>query len=250
MTQTGRLSSTEPNIQNIPIRTEEGRIIRSMFIPSSDNNYLVSADYSQIELRILASASNCFAMKETFNSDIDLHANTAAKIYNVDLEQVTKEMRRMAKAVNFGIIYGMSDWGLSGELHISQKEASLFSQKYFEVFPEVKPYLDRCVEETKARGYTTTFYNRRRYMPEINSSNAALRKFSERASMNAPIQGTAADIMKIAMIKVQNEFEQGKFNSKIVAQVHDELIIDCPQEELEIVKNLVKKQWKPPWILV
>lgn len=241
LTQTGRLSSTEPNIQNIPIRTEEGRIIRSMFIPSSDNNYLVSADYSQIELRILASASNCFAMKETFNSDIDLHANTAAKIYNVDLEQVTKEMRRMAKAVNFGIIYGMSDWGLSGELHISQKEASLFSQKYFEVFPEVKPYLDRCVEETKARGYTTTFYNRRRYMPEINSSNAALRKFSERASMNAPIQGTAADIMKIAMIKVQNEFEQGKFNSKIVAQVHDELIIDCPQEELEIVKNLVKK---------
>ncbi|MFR5892203.1 MAG: DNA polymerase I [Bacilli bacterium] len=241
LTQTGRLSSTEPNIQNIPIRTEEGRIIRSIFIPSNDNNYLVSADYSQIELRILASASNCLAMKETFNNDIDLHANTAAKIYNVNLEQVTKEMRRMAKAVNFGIIYGMSDWGLSGELHISPKEANLFSQKYFEVFPEVKPYLDNCIKETKERGYTTTFYNRRRYMPEINSPNAALRKFSERASMNAPIQGTAADIMKIAMIQVQNKFEQAQLSSKIVAQVHDELIIDCPQEELEIVKNLVKK---------
>ena len=240
LTQTGRLSSIEPNIQNIPVRTDEGRIIRSVFIPTKSTDYLVSADYSQIELRILASAANCVAMKEIFNKGIDLHTNTAAKIYNVDEKDVTKEMRRMAKAVNFGIIYGMSDWGLSNELHISPKEANIFSQKYFDVFPEVKPYLDNCIEETKQRGYTTTFYHRRRYIPEINSSNVSLRKFSERASMNAPIQGTAADIMKIAMIHVQKEIDYAQLHCQIVAQVHDELIIDCPKNELQIVKKLLK----------
>ncbi len=241
LTQTGRLSSTEPNIQNIPVRTEEGRIIRSVFIPSTTDGYLVSADYSQIELRILASLASCQAMIETFNQNVDLHASTAAKIYNVSLDMVTKEMRRMAKAVNFGIVYGMSDWGLSEELHISPKEASIFSQKYFEVFPEVKPYLDRCIKEAKEKGYTTTIYQRRRYMPEINSTNATLRKFSERASMNAPIQGSAADIMKIAMIKVQKAFDDHHLKAKIVAQVHDELIVDVEKNELEIVKKLLKE---------
>ena len=241
LTQTGRLSSTEPNIQNIPVRTEEGRMIRDVFIPSTDTNYLVSADYSQIELRVLASASKCSAMIETFNEGIDLHASTASKIYNVPVENVTKEQRRVAKAVNFGIVYGMSDWGLAEELHISPIEASNFIRKYFEVFPEIKPYLDRCIESTKELGYTTTLYNRRRYMPEINSSNGALRKFSERASMNAPIQGTAADIMKLAMINVQKELDLRTTASYIVAQVHDELIVDADFTELEIVQNILKE---------
>lgn len=241
LTQTGRLSSTEPNIQNIPVRTEEGRIIREMFVPTSEEDYLVSADYSQIELRILASLSNCSAMLETFNQGIDLHASTAAKIYNISIEEVTKEQRRVAKAVNFGIVYGMSDWGLSEELHISPKEANIFIQKYFEVFPEIKPYLDGCIQDAKEKGYTTTIFNRRRYMSEINSSNVALRKFSERASMNAPIQGTAADIMKMAMIDVAKALESNHLRSKIVAQVHDELIIDCAKNELEIVKKLIKE---------
>lgn len=240
LTQTGRLSSTEPNIQNIPVRTEEGRIIRDVFIPTNNNDYLVSADYSQIELRILASASKCQSMIDTFNSGVDLHASTASKIYNVKIDEVTKDMRRVAKAVNFGIVYGMSDWGLSEELHISPAEANLFIKKYFEVFPEIKPYLDNCIKETKEKGYTTTIFNRRRYMPEINSSNGALRKFSERASMNAPIQGTAADIMKMAMLAVQRELDNNKLKSKIVAQVHDELIIDCLENELETVKVLLK----------
>lgn len=240
LTQTGRLSSTEPNIQNIPVRTEEGRIIRSVFIPSNEESVLVSADYSQIELRILAHASKCQAMIDTFNSGVDLHSSTASKIYGVSIENVTKDMRRMAKAVNFGIVYGMSDWGLSEELHITPKEANIFSTKYFEVFPEVKPYLDSCIEECKKLGYTTTLFNRRRYMRDINSPNIALRKFSERASMNAPIQGTAADIMKLAMIDVANALKENNLKAKIVAQVHDELIIDCPKDELEIVKQLLK----------
>ena len=240
LTQTGRLSSTEPNIQNIPVRTEEGRIIRSVFIPTDENSILVSADYSQIELRILAHASKCQAMIDTFNSGVDLHSSTASKIYGISIDNVTKDMRRMAKAVNFGIVYGMSDWGLSEELHISPKEASIFSAKYFEVFPEVKPYLDSCIEECKKLGYTTTLFNRRRYMRDINSSNVALRKFSERASMNAPIQGTAADIMKISMINVANMLKENNLKAKIVAQVHDELIIDCPKEELNTLKELLK----------
>ncbi|MCM1259768.1 MAG: DNA polymerase I [Prevotella sp.] len=241
LTLTGRLSSTEPNIQNIPIRTEEGRIIRTAFIPSCTEHVLLSADYSQIELRILASLSGCKAMIQAFNEGIDLHALTASKVYNIALEQVTKEHRRVAKAVNFGIVYGMSDWGLAEQLHISPYEASDFIRKYFDIYPEIKTYLNQCVEDAKKDGYTTTKYNRRRYMKEINSSNAALRKFSERAAMNAPIQGTAADIMKIAMIKVQEELEKHHFKSRIVAQVHDELILDVVPEELEELKVIVPK---------
>lgn len=241
LTLTGRLSSTEPNIQNIPIRTEEGRIIRTAFIPRNDEDYLVSADYSQIELRILASLSDCQAMKEAFNAGNDLHALTASKVYNVPLDHVTKEMRRVAKAVNFGIVYGMSDWGLAEQLHIPTVEASAFIKKYFEIYPEIKTYLNVCIEETKKKGYTVTLYHRRRYMPEINSTNGALRKFSERAAMNAPIQGTAADIMKIAMIQVQNKLDAHHLQSKIVAQVHDELILDTINDELELVKTIVKE---------
>ena len=240
LTLTGRLSSTEPNIQNIPVRTEEGRIIRTAFIPTNDDDYLLSADYSQIELRILAAMSNCKAMLTAFNEGVDLHASTAANVFNKEIEQISKEERRLAKAINFGIVYGMSDWGLAEQLHISPIEAASFIKKYFEIYPEIKSYLDETVENAKKLGYTITYYNRRRYMNEINSSNGALRKIAERAAMNAPIQGTAADIMKIAMLNVYNNLKQAKLKSRIVAQVHDELIIDVVKDELEIVKSLVK----------
>ena len=241
LTLTGRLSSTEPNIQNIPVRTVEGRIIRTAFVPSNEDGWLVSADYSQIELRILATLSKCSNMLDAFNNNVDLHASTASKVFNKNIDEVTKEERRMAKAVNFGIVYGISDWGLAEQLHIMPYEADAFIKKYFEIYPEIKNYLDECVSKTKELGYTITVYNRRRYMPEINSSNAALRKFSERASMNAPIQGTAADVMKIAMINVYNKMKEAKLASKIVAQVHDELIVDVVKEELETVKVIVKE---------
>ena len=241
LTLTGRLSSTEPNIQNIPVRTVEGRIIRTAFVPSNEDGWLVSADYSQIELRILATLSKCSNMLDAFNNNVDLHASTASKVFNKNIDEVTKEERRMAKAVNFGIVYGISDWGLAEQLHIMPYEAAAFIKKYFEIYPEIKNYLDECVSKTKELGYTITVYNRRRYMPEINSSNAALRKFSERASMNAPIQGTAADVMKIAMINVYNKMKEAKLASKIVAQVHDELIVDVVKEELETVKVIVKE---------
>ncbi len=241
LTQTGRLSSTEPNIQNIPIRTEDGRLIRSAFVPSLDDGFIVSADYSQIELRILADVSNCQSMINDFNHGMDFHSVTASKIYEEPIENVNKEMRRIAKAVNFGIVYGMSDWGLAEQLQISPARSSAFIKKYFEIYPEIKEYLNDVVELTKKIGYTTTIFNRRRYITEINSSNYALREFAKRTAMNAPIQGSAADIIKIAMIDVYNKIKELKLSSKIVAQVHDELILDVPKEELEIVKSLLKE---------
>lgn len=242
LTATGRLSSTEPNIQNIPIRTEDGRLIRSAFVPSYEDGYIVSADYSQIELRILADVSNCPAMIDDFNHGKDFHQTTAAKIYDEPLENVNKDMRRIAKAVNFGIIYGMSDWGLSEQLHISPVSANNFIRRYFEVYPEIKTYLDDTIEKAKALGYTKTIFQRRRYMSEIHSTNHALREFAKRTAMNAPIQGAAADIIKIAMIEVQRALETKNLKSKIVAQVHDELILDVPKEELEIVQQLLKEK--------
>ena len=241
LTSTGRLSSTEPNIQNIPIRTEEGKIIRSAFVPSSSDGYLVSADYSQIELRILASVSNCKAMLDAFNNKIDLHSSTASKVFGVPLEEVTKEYRRRAKAVNFGIVYGMSDWGLAETLHIPQWEAADFIEKYFRIYPEIKEYLDKTVVDAKNNGYTETIFKRRRYIPELSSSNHNLQKFGERTAMNAPIQGSAADVIKIAMIDVYNKIKELGLKSKMVAQVHDELIIDTVACELEIVKKMIKE---------
>ena len=240
LTLTGRLSSVEPNIQNIPIRTEDGRLIRSAFIPS-DDSILVSADYSQIELRILAHVSKCKNMIEAFNSGEDLHSSTAAKIYNVDICNVTKDQRRMAKAVNFGIVYGMSPWGLAEELKISTFEANDFINRYFSIYPEVKDYLDKTVNNTKNLGYTETIFGRRRYMPEINSSNGALRQFAERTAKNAPIQGAAADVIKIAMVAVDKKFKELNLNSKLIAQVHDELVVDTKKSEIEIVKKILKE---------
>ena len=240
LTLTGRLSSVEPNIQNIPIRTEDGRLIRSAFIPS-DDSILVSADYSQIELRILAHVSKCKHMIEAFNSGEDLHASTAAKIYNINMSDVTKDQRRIAKAVNFGIVYGMSPWGLAEELNISTFEANDFINRYFMIYPEVKAYLDNVVKETKEIGYTETIFGRRRYMPEINSSNGALRQFAERTAKNAPIQGAAADVIKLAMVAVDKKFKELGLKSKLIAQVHDELVVDTINSEVEIVKKLLKE---------
>lgn len=241
LTQTGRLSSVEPNIQNIPIRTEDGRLIRSAFVPSYEGGSIVSADYSQIELRILANVSKCENMISDFNHGMDLHTVTAARIYDESIENVTKEMRRIAKAVNFGIVYGMSDWGLAEQLKISPQSANEFIRRYFAAYPEIKLYLDEVVENTKKTGYTKTIFNRRRYITEINSSNYALREFAKRTSMNAPIQGSAADIIKIAMIKVYEKMKELNLTSKIVAQVHDELIIDAASSEVEIIKSLLKE---------
>lgn len=240
LTLTGRLSSVEPNIQNIPIRTEDGRLIRSAFIPS-DDSILVSADYSQIELRILAHVSKCKHMIEAFNSGEDLHASTAAKIYNINISDVTKDQRRIAKAVNFGIVYGMSPWGLAEELNISTFEANDFINRYFMIYPEVKLYLDNVVKETKEIGYTETIFGRRRYMPEINSSNGALRQFAERTAKNAPIQGAAADVIKLAMVAVDKKFKELGLKSKLIAQVHDELVVDTLNNEVEIVKKILKE---------
>ena len=240
LTLTGRLSSVEPNIQNIPIRTEDGRLIRSAFIPS-DDSLLISADYSQIELRILAHVSKCKNMIDAFNSGEDLHSSTAAKIYYVDISNVTKDQRRMAKAVNFGIVYGMSPWGLAEELKISTFEANDFINRYFSIYPEVKDYLDKTVSNTKTTGYTETIFGRRRYMPEINSSNGALRQFAERTAKNAPIQGAAADVIKIAMVAVDKKFKELNLSSKLIAQVHDELVVDTKISEVEIVKKILKE---------
>ncbi|MBQ8293538.1 MAG: DNA polymerase I [Bacilli bacterium] len=249
LTMTGRLSSVEPNIQNIPIRTEEGKIIRSAFIPSNEDGYLVSADYSQIELRILASLSKSKAMLEAFNNKVDLHSSTASKIHGVPLEEVTKEMRRRAKAVNFGIVYGMSDWGLSETLHIAPWEAAEFIEKYFRIYPEIKVYLEETIKNARSLGYTETIFKRRRYIPELNSSNYNLQKFGERTAMNAPIQGSAADVIKIAMIDVFNKMKELSLKSKMVAQVHDELIIDTTSDELEIVKQVLKETMEKAVIL-
>jgi DNA polymerase-1 len=240
LTLTGRLSSTEPNIQNIPVKTEDGRLIRSAFVPSLD--VLLSADYSQIELRILASMAKSAHMIDDFNHGLDLHASTASKIHDVPLEEVTKDMRRYAKAVNFGIIYGMSDWGLSETLHISPGEAARFIDKYFAIYPEIKVFLEKIVEEAKQKGYTTTLFNRRRYIPELSSPNFALRKFGERTALNAPIQGTAADIIKKAMVLLNQALKEANLKSKLIAQVHDELVLDVKQEELETVKKIVKEK--------
>ncbi len=238
LTSTGRLSSTEPNLQNIPVRTEEGREIRRMFVPSA-GNILVTADYSQIELRLLAHFSGDPVLTEAYNTGKDIHAITASKIYDVPLSLVTKEMRRRAKAVNFGIIYGISAFGLARNTGISPGEAKVFVAKYFETYPSVKAYMDANVAYAKEHGYIRTLEGRIRYFPEFNSPNKNIRNFGERASMNMPLQGSASDIIKIAMIRVYNALNAGGYKAKIILQVHDELVIDCPMEEADEVKKLL-----------
>ncbi len=239
---TGRFSSTAPNLQNIPIRTSEGVRLRKAFVASDDNHILVDADYSQIELRILAHISGDENMLEAFNTGDDIHRRTAAQVFDVSENEVTKSMRSSAKAVNFGIVYGISDFGLSRQLKISIKQAGEFIEKYFETFPKVKEFMNASVEFGRENGYVSTLYGRRIYLPQLRSSNYNQRTGAERVAMNAPIQGSAADIMKLAMIAVFNALEDKKLKSKLILQVHDELIIDTAKDELEVVKKLVKEK--------
>lgn len=248
LTSTGRLSSKEPNLQNIPVREQEGRELRKLFVSSFDGGKIAGADYSQIELRLLAHFSGCNQLIEAFNEGKDVHALTASQVFGVPLAEVTKDMRQSAKAVNFGIIYGISDFGLSEQLKISPKRAGEYIKKYFEMYPSVKEYMDKNVEFAKKNGYVTTLLGRKRYIREINSPNFNLRSFGERAAMNMPLQGTAADIIKIAMISVHSEMKKRGLKSKLILQVHDELIVDALAEEvgevLEILKNKMENAVK------
>ncbi len=237
LTTTGRLSSSEPNLQNIPVREEEGRLLRGLFVARKGYT-LVSADYSQIELRLLAHFSGDKIMLEQYRTGADIHSRTAAEIFGVDISKVTDQMRRTAKTVNFGIIYGISDYGLSQNLHCSVAKAREYMNIYFERFPSIKPYFDGIVENAKKTGYTTTLMGRLRYIPELASPNFQTRQFGERAAMNMPLQGSAADIIKIAMVKVAKELEGMK--SKLILQIHDELIIEASDDELERVKEILK----------
>ena len=241
LTTTGRLSSTEPNLQNIPIRTEEGREIRKMFVPDK-GNVLVSADYSQIELRLLAHFSGDPVLIEAYKNGADIHALTASKFMSVPIEMVTKEMRRSAKAVNFGIIYGISAFGLAKNIGCFPREAQRFVDKYFETYPYVKGYMDSNVAFAKEHGYIKTLLGRIRYFPELRSPNRNIRAFGERAAMNMPLQGSAADIMKLAMLKVDKALKEGGFKAKLILQVHDELVIDCPAAEADEVKKLLTRE--------
>lgn len=241
---TGRLSSNNPNLQNIPIRTEKGREIRKAFVPKNNDHVLLSADYSQIELRIIAHLSGDQGMSEDFRAGLDVHATTAAKIYGIAPGQVTKEMRRNAKAVNFGIIYGMSSFGLSERLNIPRNEAAEIIRQYFSKYPQIKVYMDNTIAFARKNGYVETMMNRRRYLRDINSSNATVRGFAERNAINAPIQGTAADMIKIAMINIFREFVKIKLKSMMILQVHDELVFDVFKDEVEKVKIIVDDKMK------
>ncbi len=236
---TGRLSSKEPNLQNIPIRREEGRKIRKAFIATGDN-VLVSADYSQIELRLLAHMSGDKKMIESFKREDDIHSITASSVFGIDLKEVTKDQRRSAKAVNFGIIYGISGFGLSENIDIPVYEAKKYIDRYFSVYPDIKTFLDSQVDNCMEKGYVETLLGRKREIPDINSKNFQRRSFAKRMAMNTPIQGTAADIIKLAMIDVSRELKKKKLNSKMILQVHDELIFDVPTSEIETVKKLVR----------
>ncbi|MCZ8536259.1 DNA polymerase I [Paenisporosarcina quisquiliarum] len=239
LTQTGRLSSTNPNLQNIPVRLEEGRKIRKAFVPSQPDWILFAADYSQIELRVLAHMSDDEELIDAFRNDLDIHTKTAMDVFHVEADAVTSDMRRAAKAVNFGIVYGISDYGLSQSLSISRKEAAEFIERYLESFPGVKTYMDEIVREAKQKGFVTTILNRRRYLPDITSSNFNLRGFAERTAMNTPIQGSAADIIKKAMIDMADRLEKENLQAKMLLQVHDELIFEAPPEEIAILEKIV-----------
>ncbi|WP_337018091.1 DNA polymerase I [Oceanobacillus massiliensis] len=239
LTQTGRLSSIDPNLQNIPIRLEEGRKIRQAFVPAKKDWIMFAADYSQIELRVLAHIANDEKLVAAFQNDLDIHTQTAMDVFHVEKDEVTSNMRRQAKAVNFGIVYGISDYGLSQNLGITRKAAKNFIERYFDSYPGVRLYMDEIVQEAKHKGYVTTLMNRRRYLPEINSRNFNLRSFAERTAMNTPIQGSAADIIKKAMIDLHWKLKDEKLESRMLLQVHDELILEAPKEELDKLKEIV-----------
>ncbi len=239
---TGRLSSNNPNLQNIPIRTERGKEVRKAFVPRNKHYTLLSADYSQIELRIIAEFSKDASMLEAFRKGIDIHTTTASKVYGVPIEQVSSEMRRNAKMVNFGIIYGISAFGLSQRLNIPRKEAATIIENYFKEFPTIKSYMDGSIEFARQHGYVETILGRRRYLRDINSANAVVRGFAERNAINAPIQGSAADMIKVAMINIHKEITRLNLRSKMILQVHDELVFDVHIDEVELLKPIVKEK--------
>ena len=239
---TGRLSSNNPNLQNIPIRTERGREVRKAFIPRDENHVLLAADYSQIELRIIAALSEEETMIEAFKNGEDIHASTAAKVFNVPLNEVTREQRSNAKTVNFGIIYGVSAFGLSNQTDLNRSEAKELIETYYETYPKLKAYMSAQVDFAREHGYVETVLNRRRYLKDINSRNAMVRSGAERNAVNAPIQGSAADIIKLAMINIHNRFEKENFKSKMLLQVHDELVFDAHKDELEIIRPIIKHE--------
>ena len=239
LTSTGRLSSTEPNLQNIPIREEIGRGLRKIFISRFENGKIISADYSQIELRLMAHFSGDEKLVNAFKQNLDIHATTASEIFGVPLELVTSEMRRKAKAVNFGIVYGISDYGLSQSIHSTRKEAKEFIERYFETYPKIKAYLESSIEFAKQNGYVKTMFNRRRTIDELNSHNYNLKQFGERVALNMPLQGTSSDIIKLAMIEIEKEFKAKNLKSKLILQIHDELICDTYPNECEIVEKIL-----------
>lgn len=241
VTVTGRLSSTDPNLQNIPTRTELGKQIREIFVPGEGYDYLLSCDYSQVELRVLAHIAQDELLLESFLHGQDVHARTAAEVFGVPLDEVTGTMRTRAKAVNFGIVYGISDFGLAKQLDISRSEAGRYIENYLGRYTGVKKYMDDMVASARKNGYVQTLFGRRRYLPDINSRNFNIRGFAERTAINTPIQGTAADIIKIAMINVQKMLEQGNYKSRILLQVHDELLLEVTADEREEVGKLVKQ---------
>ena len=245
VTATGRISSSDPNLQNIPVRMELGRMIRKVFIPE-EGYVFVDADYSQIELRVLAHCSKDPALIEAYKEAKDIHRITASQVFHVPFDDVTDLQRRNAKAVNFGIVYGISSFGLSQDLSITRKEAEQYIQNYFESYPGIKRFLDETVSQAKEKGYVTTLFHRRRPVPELSSSNFMQRSFGERVAMNAPIQGTAADIMKIAMIDVAEELRKRNLKSRLILQVHDELLIEAKEEEADQVKEIqmcIRDRW-------
>jgi DNA polymerase-1 len=239
-TSTGRLSSSDPNLQNIPIRTEDGRKIREAFV-AKDGHTLLSVDYSQVELRLAAEVAGVEALKQAFRDGVDVHTLTASQVFGVPIDEVPPEVRRQAKAVNFGIIYGISGWGLAKQLGCGPGEANEFIKKYLTKFSEIKDYMEERKSEAQAHGYVSTLYGRKCFTPNINAKIPAQRSGSERAAINAPLQGTAADIMKIAMAKMTEALTQAKLSARMLLQVHDELIFEVPDGELEETSALVKQ---------
>ena len=238
---TGRLSSSDPNLQNIPIRTELGKSIRKAFIPANKNDLILSADYSQIELRVMAHISGDEALSEAFRNNEDIHTTTAAKVFGVDASEITKDMRRKAKEVNFGIMYGIGPFGLANRLEIPQSEAKDIIARYFERFPKVKQYINDTISSARSKGYVETLLGRRRYLADINSGNQNIRQNAERQAINMPIQGTAADMLKLAMIEIDKAFTKAKFQSQMLLQVHDELVFEVKKKEEKEVQSIVEK---------
>jgi len=241
---TGRLSSADPNLQNIPVRTTRGKEIRKAIVSSGKDFVLVSADYSQIELRIIAEMSKDKAMIEAFQNKQDIHTTTASKVYKVDMDKVSDEMRRSAKMVNFGIIYGISAFGLAQRLDIPRADAKELIDEYFREYPGIRKFMEESIQFARINGYVRTLKNRRRYLRDINSRNMTVRSFAERNAINAPIQGTAADMIKIAMINIFQEFKVKKIKSKMILQVHDELVFDAYKDEVELIKPIIIDKMK------